>query len=92
MAVKKTTTAKKAAEPKNATTKKAGRPKAVKATAVIQYGGLEFSEADCVKKAQAGFKKQFKGKELEKINIYIKPEEHKIYFVGNTDCVGSVDL
>ena len=29
---------------------------------------------------------------LEELNIYIKPEERKIYYVANKDRVGSVDL
>ncbi len=73
-------------------TKKTTTKKTTKTSAVIQYGGLEFSEAACIKKAQNGFKKQYKDVELESLNIYIKPEESKIYFVANTDCVGSVDL
>ena len=75
-----------------ATTKKTTTKKAVKSTSVIQYQGLEFSEADCVKKATAQFKKDYKSVELETLDVYIKPEERKIYYVGNTDCVGSVDL
>ncbi len=42
--------------------------------------------------ATAQFKKNYKGVELEALDVYIKPEEHKIYYVGNTDRVGSVDL
>jgi hypothetical protein len=85
-ATKKATAAKKTV--KKATTKK----KAVATTAVVQYQGLEFSEAECLKKAQAAFKKDYKGKTLEELNIYIKPEERKIYYVANKDSVGSVDL
>lgn len=95
---KKTTTAKKAAT-KTATTAKKTATKAVAKAkkevvknAVIQYQGLEFTTDDCMKKAEAGFKKDYKGKTLEEINIYIKPEERKIYYVANKDCVGSVDL
>ena len=66
--------------------------KPVITTSVIQFQGIEFSETDCLKKAQAGFKKQYKGVELEDLKIYIKPEERKIYYVGNSDRVGSVDL
>ncbi len=76
MATKKTTTTK----------------KAIKTSAVIQYQGAEYSEADCIKKATAAFKKAYKNVELETLNIYIKPEEHKVYYVANTDRVGSVDL
>ncbi len=85
---KATTTTKKAATKKTTTKAK----KAVATTAVVQYQGLEFSETECLKKAQAGFKKDYKGKTLEELSIYIKPEERKIYYVANKDCVGSVDL
>ncbi len=61
-------------------------------SAFFQYQGLEFSEADCIKKVTTGFKKDYKGIELESLNIYIKPEEHKIYYVANTDKAGCVEL
>ncbi len=86
-ATKKATTAKKTAT-KKATTKK----KAVATTAVVQYQDREFTEAECLKKAQAQFKKDYKGKTLEEISIYIKPEERRIYYVANKDSVGSVEL
>jgi hypothetical protein len=90
---KKATTAKKAATKKATTAKKtAAKAKKVVTTAVVQYQDREFTEAECLKKAQAGFKKEYKGKTLEELNIYIKPEERKIYYVANKDCVGSVDL
>ena len=66
--------------------------KAVVTTAVVQYQDREFTEAECLKKAQAQFKKDYKKETLEEINIYIKPEERKIYYVANKDRVGSVDL
>ena len=84
---KKATTAKKTTT-KKATTKK----KAVVTTAVVQYQDREFTEAECLKKAQAQFKKDYKGKTLEEISIYIKPEERRIYYVANKDSVGSVEL
>ncbi|MCR5416258.1 MAG: DUF6465 family protein [Pseudobutyrivibrio sp.] len=100
---KKTATKAKATATKKATAAKKTATKTVKkaaakakndipTTAVVQYQGLEFSEADCLKKAKAAFKKDYKGKTLEELNIYIKPEEHKIYYVANKDCVGSVEL
>ena len=66
--------------------------KAVVTTAVVQYQDREFTEAECIKKAQAQFKKDYKKETLEELNIYIKPEERKIYYVANKDRVGSVDL
>ena len=90
-AAKKTTAKKTTA--KKATAKKAtAKKKAVATTAVVQYQDREFTEAECLKKAQAAFKKDYKGKTLEELNIYIKPEERKIYYVANKDCVGSADL
>jgi len=105
-AVPKTTTKKKAAAPIATTAKKATATKASmtkktatkkpakepKVKAVFQYQDLEFTEASCVKKAQAGFKKANKGVDLKDISIYIKPEEGKIYYVANGDINGSVDL
>lgn len=97
-ATKKATEAKKTAT-KTATKAKTSAAKAVKKAkkevvkyAVVQYQGIEFTNDECFKKAEAGFKKDYKGKTIEEINIYIKPEERKIYYVVNKDCVGSVDL
>lgn len=78
------------ARPKIATT--TSSTKTVKTSAVIQYQGLEFTEADCLKKAQAQFKKDYKDVVLTGISIYIKPEEHRIYYVANGDKVGSTEL
>ncbi len=64
----------------------------IKSSSVIQFAGLEFSEEDCIKKATDAVKKAYKGIELETLNVYIKPEESKIYYVANSDKVGSVDL
>ena len=90
-ATKKATAVKKTA---TKTVKKAAAKskKAVVTTAVVQYQDREFTEAECLKKAQAQFKKDYKKETLEELNIYIKPEERKIYYVANKDRVGSVDL
>jgi hypothetical protein len=90
-ATKKATAVKKTA---TKTVKKAAAKskKAVVTTAVVQYQDREFTEAECIKKAQAQFKKDYKKETLEELNIYIKPEERKIYYVANKDCVGSADL
>jgi hypothetical protein len=90
-ATKKATAVKKTA---TKTVKKAAAKskKAVVTTAVVQYQDREFTEAECIKKAQAQFKKDYKKETLTELNIYIKPEERKIYYVANKDRVGSVDL
>ena len=85
-------TAKKTTAKKTTTKKATAKKKAVATTAVVQYQDREFTEAECLKKAQAQFKKDYKGKTLEEISIYIKPEERRIYYVANKDSVGSVEL
>ena len=91
-ATKKATTTKKTTTKKATNKKAATKKKAVVTTAVVQYQDREFTEAECLKKAQAQFKKDYKGKTLEEISIYIKPEERRIYYVANKDSVGSVEL
>ena len=88
----KKTAAKKTTAKKTTTKKATTKKKAVATTAVVQYQDREFTEAECLKKAQAQFKKDYKGKTLEEISIYIKPEERRIYYVANKDSVGSVEL
>ena len=89
MATKKATT-------KTTTTKKttASASKAVTKKTVIQFNGceFEFDQEATTKKVEAAFKKTYKGKELVDLKMYVKPEEGKVYYVANTDCVGSVDL
>ncbi|MCF0131871.1 MAG: histone [Pseudobutyrivibrio sp.] len=90
-ATKKATAVKKTAT-KAATKAVAKAKKAVVKTAVVQYQGIEFTMDEAIKKAEAGFKKDYKKKAIEEISVYVKPEERKIYYVVNGDCVGSVDL
>ena len=89
MATKKATT-------KTTATKKktTSAPKAVTKKTVIQFNGFEFEfdQEAVTKKVEAAFKKAYKGKELADLTMYVKPEEGKVYYVANTDCVGSVDL
>lgn len=82
----------KTATKKTAAKKTTATKKVEVKTAVVQYQGLEFTYDECLKKAEAGFKKDNKGKTLEEISIYIKPEERRIYYVANKDCIGSVEL
>ncbi len=63
-----------------------------KFTALFQYHGLEFSEEECLTKAQAQCKKDYNDIEITDINIYIKPDEHRVYYVANGDKTGSVAL
>ena len=89
MATKKATS--KATTAKKATT---SASKAATKKTIIQFNGceFEFDQEAVTRKVEAAFKKAYKGKELADLTMYVKPEEGKVYYVANTDCVGSVDL
>ena len=104
-AEKKAPAAKKAAAPKKAAAKKAAAPKktaaakkpaekktAAKKTAAsenvyVQYLGSEITSADLIAKA----KKASGVKSPKTVNVYVKPEENKVYYVVDNNA-GSFDL
>ena len=81
------------AEEKKAPAKKAAAKKtAAKKTAVsenvfVQYLGSEITSADLIAKA----KKASGVKSPKTVNVYVKPEENKVYYVVDNN-VGSFDL
>ena len=81
--------AKKAAEKKDAEKKASGRKTAPKTNLFIQYQGTELSYADLIERAKADA-----GVEAPKsINLYVKPEENKVYYVINdNEKVGGFDI
>ena len=77
--------AKKPAAKKTAAKKPAAPKKDVKAKVVLQLGEREYTEAALVKIAQDVWKFDL-GKdpaELKKVELYVKPEENKVYYVMN---------
>ena len=92
MAVEKKSIAKteavKAEAPAKAAAKKpAAAKKDVKAKVVLQLGEREYTEAALIKIAQDVWKYDL-GKdpaELKKVELYIKPEENKVYYVMNDE-------
>ena len=81
--------AKKAAEKKDAEKKASGRKTAPKTNLFIQYQVTELSYADLIERAKADA-----GVEAPKsINLYVKPEENKVYYVINdNEKVGGFDI
>lgn len=98
-AVKKETPAKTAAKKDSAkkttsTVKKAPVKKAeVKLSMYIQHTGKSWKDADLFKIAKEVWKTECKKKptDLKSIELYIKPEENKAYYVMNEE-TGSFDL
>ncbi len=66
----------------------------VKNTLYIQYAGKSMSEEDLIKSAKDIWKYDLKRKagELESIELYVKPEENKVYYVMNEDVKGCFDI
>lgn len=85
---KKAATTKKAAAKTTAATEAKTVKKSAKAAEVmLQYGGKQISFDDIQAKVKDAWKNQFKMKVKDFVNvqIYIKPEDGKAYFVVNGD-------
>ena len=82
---------KKAAEKKPAVKKTTA--KAVKSVeeVFVQFGGEEWNLSDLTAKAKEAYAAQgHKAAAIKKITLYVKPEEHKAYYVINEADTGSV--
>ena len=93
MAEKKTTAKKttvKAAETKAAApAKKTTRKPAVKSTVTVQFAGKEFKTSELVDQIKASYTGEAA---LKTVEVYVKPEEGKAYYVINGDVTGAVEL
>ena len=60
----------------------------------IQYAGKSYSQEDLVKIAKDVWKYDLKRKvgELESVEMYVKPEENKVYYVMNGEVSGCFDI
>ena len=94
--------AKKAAAPvkeavkKATTTAKKTAVKASKATTEIklQFADKEYTQEDLVKIANDVWVYDYdkKASELKKVQLFVKPEESKVYYVFNDDITGAFDI
>lgn len=87
-AVKKETAKK--APAKRATAKKAE----LKSEVHIQFGGKSYSQDDLVQIAKDVWKYDLKQKvgDLTSVELYVKSEENKVYYVMNKELSGSFDI
>ena len=86
-AQKAETVAKKAAAKKPAARKPAAK-KAPVVNAVLQFAGKEISVAELSAKAKAAWT----GSEIKEMNLYIKPEDSRVYVVINGEVAESIEL
>ena len=98
---KKAVPAKKAAAPKKETDKKAAPAKkeaTVKATTKVsvnlQFAGKEYKAEDFEKMAKDVWQYDLgkKAADLKSVDLYVKPEENKVYYVMNGDVTGDFDI
>ena len=91
--VKKTTTAAKTTAAKKPG-RKPGKKAALKTTLALEIGENSFSYDDLVKNAKNVYRYDMKKKvsDIKTIDLYIKPEENKVYFVINGEDSGSYDI
>ena len=83
---------KKAAEtvaPAKTTTRKTTRKPAVKSVVTIQYAGKEMTTASLVDQVKAAVPADTV---VKTVNVYVKPEENKAYYVVNGEITGDIDL
>ncbi len=91
-AEKKTTETKKAAEKTTGRGRKTTAKKAeLKSDLYLQFGGNSYTQDELIKIAKDVWKYDLKQKvgDLESIELYVKPEEHAVYYVMNKDFTGS---
>lgn len=60
----------------------------VNAKIELQYGDKAIGEEQLVSLAKEAYGK----KDIKNLDIYVKPEENKAYYVVNNDVTGSFDL
>lgn len=87
-ATKKAATKKEAPAKKEAATKKTTTKKTeIKTNVLLQFAYKEVSFDDIVANVKEAWTSQFMGKlsDIKTLDIYVKPEEHKAYFVVNGD-------
>lgn len=86
-AAKKTTAKKTTAKKTTTSTKK------VSTELYVQFAGYEVSEEDLVNRVkEAWVNEGNKISTLKNINLYVKPEERKAYYVVNGSAAGALDI
>ena len=84
---------KNAAIAKAATTKKVAVAEA-KTNVTLQYADKDLSYNDLIQNAKNVFQYDMSGdpNSINKLDLFVKPDENKVYFVINDDIQGSYDL
>lgn len=94
---KKAAPAKKAAAPKKKAApakKEAAVKAATKVSVNLQFAGKEYKAEDFEKMAKDVWQYDLgkKAADLKSVDLYVKPEENKVYYVMNGDVTGDFDI
>lgn len=57
---------------------------------IVQYQGTDVDLAALAEAAKADFRQVKKRTLITDLKLYVKPEEHTVYYVINGDCTGSI--
>lgn len=78
---------------KKTTTKATTSTKKIATELYVQFAGYEVSEEDLVNRVkEAWVNEGNKISTLKNINLYVKPEERKAYYVVNGSAAGALDI
>lgn len=94
---KKTTKAaakKTAAKETSATAKTPGRKPATKSVVHVQFSGKSYTTEDWVKSAKDVWEYDLnrKPEEFKSVELYVKPEESKVYYIINGEVSGNFNI
>ena len=82
-----------AAAAKTRSKKAAEKPASVEMELYLQAGGGQWNVSDCRERVMAACAADgHEASGIEKLTVYLKPEEGKAYYVVNDDVSGSIDL
>ena len=57
---------------------------------IVQYQGADVDLTALAEAAKADFRQTKKRTLITDLKLYVKPEEHTVYYVINGDCTGSI--
>ena len=59
----------------------------------IQYGAMEWKTSELMERAKAAYAAEgHRASSIKSVNLYVKPMDHKAYYVINEKVTGSIDL
>lgn len=65
---------------------------AIKTKIELQYADKSISSEDLIERAKAAYEADYGVKGAKNLELYVKPEENKAYYVVNNKMTGSIDL